>query len=268
VTDAESQNLLHFAQDLAQRAGELIARERAGQDLELSYKCDVELLTSADLKADRLIHQEVARAHPSHQILSEESSPDFSNADILQAPLWIIDPIDGTVNFAYNQHQVGVSIAFAQEGKVQLGVVYCPFLGELFSARRGAGARLNGKPIRASDCRQLHRALIGTGFPYDRDERDKLVARLRQVLLHCRDVRRVGSAAADICWVAMGRLDGFYESLKPWDLAAAALIAREAGALVGHLRAVPEGMPPELCGQDLVVAAPGIYQALIELLRG
>ena len=224
-------------------------------------------MTSADLSADQLIRAGIESAFPDHLILSEESSPDLPDAGDLQAPLWIIDPIDGTVNYAYNQHQVAVSIAFAYQGIMRAGVVHCPFQGETFSAIRGKGARLNGTSILASECSELARALIGTGFPYDQGGRVALVDRLCTVLFACRDIRRIGSAAVDICWVAMGRLDGYYETINPWDFAAAALIAREAGARVGHLGEVPEGQLSELWGQELVVAAPGIYAALRDLLR-
>ena len=259
--------ILNIAEDLAFKAGKSIVDTRQSQRLTLSYKDGVELLTSADLSADQLIRVGIESAFPDHLIMSEESSPDLSDAGDLQAPLWIIDPIDGTVNYAYNQHQVAVSIAFAYQGIMRAGVVHCPFQGETFSAIRGKGARLNGTSIRASECSELVRALIGTGFPYDRDGRVALVDRLRTVLFACRDIRRIGSAAVDICWVAMGRLDGYYETINPWDFAAAALIAREAGARVGHLGEVPEGQWPELWGQELVVAAPGIYAALRDLLR-
>ena len=263
-TDVE---ILNVAEDLAFKAGKSIVEARQSQRLTLSYKDGVELLTSADLSADQLIRAGIESAFPDHLILSEESSPDLSDAVDLQAPLWIIDPIDGTVNYAYNQHQVAVSIAFAYQGIMRAGVVHCPFQGETFSAIRGKGARLNGTSILASECSELARALIGTGFPYDQNGRVALVDRLRTVLFACRDIRRIGSAAVDICWVAMGRLDGYYETINSWDFAAAALIAREAGARVGHLGEVPEGQLPELWGQELVVAAPDIYAALRDLLR-
>ncbi len=260
--------VLEFAEDLARCAGVIIAQARADRVLDLSYKEGIELLTSADLQADQFIRSAIEKTFPAHYILSEESSPALANPAQLRGPLWIIDPIDGTVNYAYNQHQVAVSIAFAEGGQVQVGVVRCPFVEETFTARRGAGAWLNGRAIRASKCSELPRALIGTGFPYAAEARVALVEHLRRVLGHCRDIRRVGSAAIDLCWVAMGRLDGFYETLKPWDLAAAALIAREAGARVGHLQPVQGELPEELDGRDLVAAAPGIYEPLVALLRG
>lgn len=267
MSEATVADILDLATDLARRAGDGMVEARQSQRLTLSYKDGVELLTSADLSADMLIRSGIESTFSAHAILSEESSPDLSDAGALRGPLWIIDPIDGTVNYAYNQHQVAVSIAFAYEGTVRAGVVHCPFQEETFSAIRGEGAQLNGKPIRVSECSELTRALIGTGFPYDRDGRVELVDRLRRVLFACRDIRRIGSAAADICWVAMGRLDGYYETIKPWDFAAAALIARESGACVGHLGEVPEGQLPELWGRELVVAAPGIYEGLLDLLR-
>lgn len=267
MNGADDADILHFATELARRAGDGIVEARQSRSLALSYKEGAELLTSADLSADALIRSRIESAFPAHAILSEESSPELSDADALRGPLWIIDPIDGTVNYAYNQHQVAISIAFADGGQVRAGVVHCPFQGETFSAVRGGGAQLNGLPISASDCGELARALIGTGFPYDRDGRVALLERLRKVLYACRDIRRIGSAAADICWVAMGRLDGYYETINPWDFAAAALIAREGGARVGHVGDVPADQLQELWGQELVVAAPGIYDALRALLR-
>ena len=260
-------NMLEFAEDLARRAGVLIAAEREGQMLDLSYKDGAELLTSADLKADQLIRDEIEKTFPEHRILSEESSPDLVDPVVLRGPLWVIDPIDGTVNYAYNQHQVAVSIAYAEGGRIRAGVVHCPFLDETFSAERGRGARLNEEPIRVGACPELSRALIGTGFPYEAEARVALVERLRRVLGHCRDIRRAGSAAVDLCSVAMGRLDGFYETLKPWDFAAAALIAREAGARIGHLEPLIGEVPEELYGKDLVVTSPEIYEELVALLR-
>ena len=264
---SEVRRCLEFATDLAQRAGALIAAQRESGGLILSYKEGIELLTSADLQADQLIRTEITGAFPHHRLLSEESSPTMPQAERNQGPLWIVDPIDGTVNFAYGHQQVAVSIAYAVDGVVQAGVVHAPFQQETYRGVRGGGATLNGRVLKASDCAQLERALIGTGFPYERQDRPALIGRLRQVLLHCRDFRRIGSAALDLCWVAAGRLDGFYETLKPWDFAAACLIAREAGAQTGHLGAVPAQVPPDLYGEEVVAAAPGIYTALVELLR-
>ena len=132
--------MLEFAEDLARRAGVLIAQARADRALDLSYKEGIELLTSADLQADQLIRGEIEKTFPCHYILSEESSPHLTDPAQLRGPLWVIDPIDGTVNYAYNQQQVAVSVAFAEGGQVRVGVVRCPFVDETFTAQRGAGA--------------------------------------------------------------------------------------------------------------------------------
>ena len=267
TTSLAPQRALTFATQLARQAGALITAERASQQFTLSYKQGIELLTSADLQADNLICTAIETAFPDHHILSEESSPELHDPQILYQPLWIIDPIDGTVNFAYNQHQVAISIAYAEQGKLLAGVVHCPFQDETFTAYRNGGAQLNTQAIQASTCNTLDQALIATGFPYNRQQRSALIPYLEKVLLHCRDIRRIGAAATDICWVAMGRLEGYYESVKPWDMAAASLIAREAGAQVGHLDVLADNMPEELYSEGLVVATPGIYQQLINLLN-
>lgn len=261
------QTIAAFATELAERTGRDIAAARAGQGLTISHKRGVELLTSADVDADRLICAEIAATFPGHRILSEELFPGLVAAGG-KGHLWIVDPIDGTVNYAYGHSQVAVSIALAVDGVTQVGVVHAPFQEETFVAVRGAGARLNGKPIRPVDCRELHRALVGTGFPYERERREALLGRLLQVLLHCRDVRRIGSAALDLCWVACGRLDAFYETLSPWDMAAGRLVVSEAGGRVTNLSTSAQTISPDLNGQELVASTAAIHPELVELLRG
>ena len=256
-----------FAGDLSQRAGELIRRERQNHNLEVSHKRDVELLTSADLKSEKLINAAIAETFPDHLILSEEFSPELAGDTDLEQPLWVVDPIDGTVNYAYGHPQVSVSIAFAHGGQMRVGVVHCPFQNETFAAVDGEGAQLNGAAIQVSRQASLRRALIGTGFSYERPHLDLDMRRLHAVLRHCRDIRRIGSAAIDICWVGAARLEAFYETLNPWDQAAGLLIARQAGGRTGHLGAVPSDIPPDLYGKDLVVAAPAIYDSLVDILR-
>ena len=259
--------VLDFATDLAQQAGRMVVDHRSSTGVAIEYKEHIEMVTSADLEADRLICSRLASRFPTHHILSEESSPHLEDPRLLLEPLWIIDPIDGTVNYAYRHYQVAISIAYAEEGIVRAGVVHCPFLGETFSAARGKGARLNGHDIAASAPADLRNSLIATGFPYDKSTVPQLVAQLRKVLESCRDVRRTGSAALDLCWVAMGRLDGYYEHLKPWDQAAASLIATEAGAKRGRWRPTASDLPDDLDGSDLVVASNAILAELIQLLQ-
>lgn len=261
------QEISIFAVDMAIRAGEVIKQERRKGELKQSYKSNHELVTNADLKADELITKQIRKTYPDHRILSEESAPDALSIKDINSPIWIIDPIDGTVNYAHGHHQVAVSIAYAEAGYVQAGVVHCPFQNETFQAIRGKQSLLNHKPIEVSHKQDLRKALIGTGFPYDKSNLEPLINRLSVIINNCQDIRRIGSAAIDICWVAMGRLDGFYESLSPWDFAAAQLIAEQAGAQCGHFSDVPSGMLSELYGDDILIATPELYHKLKQLLQ-
>ena len=258
----------HFATELAEKAGDLIVELRSMQRLNVDFKAGIELVTNADIAADKLISDAIRARFPDHRILAEESAPDIAAIADTSTPLWIIDPIDGTVNYAHHHPQVAISIAYAERGKVQTGVVYNPFQAELFSAIRGQGSWLNDQPLHVSGLHELNRALIATGFPYNKKPvLPLLMSRLQAVLENCADVRRLGSAALDICWVAMGRLDAYYETVSPWDCAAAVLIAREAGAKCGHFMPVPEHMPEELCGENLLISTPALYNDLQEILQ-
>lgn len=264
---SELQQYLSQAIAIAHQAGELIRSAREEQSFSQDYKAGHELVTSADLKSDQLIRALLQLAFPDHDILSEESSPDYSDTAALQKPMWIIDPIDGTVNYAHGLQQVAISIAYAEQGEVKVGVVYNPFLDELFTAVSGEPAQLNGEDIQVSETRELKKALIATGFPYDKSLIPTLLPRLHQVLNNCQDIRRMGSAAIDICYVAAGRLDGYYETVSPWDFAAARLIALQAGALAGHLDGCPDNFPPALYGEQMLVANPTLYLLLQNLLQ-
>lgn len=257
---------LDFARSVAREAGGLIIEEQQGAGLNRTFKQGRELVTGADLKADALICERIRRSFPGHWVLSEESSPDLANVHQSPQPVWIIDPIDGTVNFAHGHGQSAVSIALAMEGRMELGAVYNPFTDEMFSALRGRGAYLNGELIRVGGETELARALIATGFPYHKSGLEPLIRRLDAVLHNCADIRRLGSAALDICWVACGRLDGFYETLSLWDFAAAGLIAREAGASYGHFSDPPPGAHPEFHHEDIVIANAALFEPLRKLL--
>jgi len=217
--------------------------------------------------ADEFITGAIRKRFPDHRILSEETMPDLSQAEELDTPLWIIDPIDGTVNYAYGHPQVAVSIAYAEKGQVQAGVVHAPFSDETFRATRGEGTTLNGRPTQHSGATEPRQSLFATGFPYTKDKLEPLVNRLNAMIHQCRDLRRIGSAALDICWVACGRLDIYYETVSPWDFAAARLIAKEAGATAGHFGDVPEGYPEDLWGQDLLISAPAVWEPVRKILR-
>lgn len=256
-----------FALETAKSAGTLIREMREQGNLQHSYKDQQELVTSADIAADKLIVDRIKARFPSHRVLSEEGYNDKSIAADLASPIWIIDPIDGTVNYAHGQMMVAVSIAFACEGEVKVGVVYNPFMEETFSAVHGEPSTLNGLPIHVSGLDVLRKGLVATGFPYDKSGVPPIINRVEKVLFECQDLRRLGSAALDICWVACGRLDGYFESLSPWDFAAARLIALQAGARCGHFSPVPAHIPDCIHCDDLLISTPAIYDALHQTLQ-
>lgn len=257
---------LWTAVEIAREAGQMIVEARRGNRYTSRYKSGQELVTDADVAVDTRIGERLQAAFGDEARLSEELSPEHGDLD-RKGPLWVIDPIDGTVNFAHGLRHVAVSIAWVLDGRTQLGVVHAPFLGETYTAVAGRGATCNELPIQASRTDTLDNCLVGTGFPYRREHRAPLLRRLTAVLEQCQDVRRNGSAALDLCDVACGRLDAFYESVSPWDMAAGWLIAREAGARAGHLYPGPEGVPEDLQGENLLVTTPAIHNELRDLLR-
>lgn len=257
---------LAFTQDLAVQAGHLIRKRRDSGHLERNFKDGIELVTDADLAAEKLIKQALKASHDGEAILAEETAEQPST-EALRGPLWVIDPIDGTVNYAHDHAMVAVSIAWYDQGEAQLGVVYNPFMDECFTAVRGQGAWLNGQPISVSGKSDVGRALVATGFPYQKEGRTELIQRLDRVMARCADIRRLGSAALDICWVACGRLDAYYESVSPWDSAAAQLIAREAGARLGRFKPTLSDLPEELEGRHWLISTPGVYDDLLAALQ-
>ncbi|MCB0332433.1 MAG: inositol monophosphatase, partial [Bdellovibrionales bacterium] len=243
-------------------------RIRERKNLKVEYKGRVDLVTEADFAADKIIREKLQSAFPEHYILSEESSAQADAHDLFSGPVWVVDPIDGTTNYAHGHVHVGVSIGYMEDGLAQVGVVHAPFLDETYTAIRGQGAELNGHPIHASTCDALEKALVSTGFPYERDNLGGILFRIERALVHCQDVRRAGAASIDICWIACGKLDAFYENLSPWDVAAGLLVAKEAGVLRGRFSGKNNPLlPDEIDGSDLVVTAPGVYESFLELIR-
>ena len=235
------------------------------ENLQVSKKGPADFVSAADRRAEEILHRELSRARPDFGFLMEERGA-IAGADGHNR--WIVDPLDGTVNYVHRHAHVSISIAYAEDGLVQVGVVYCPFREETFSAMKGKGSWRNNVKLQVSDQTEIKRALISTGFPHDRSNIDPLIRKVRALVLHCQDIRRLGSPALEICWVADGRLDGVYETLFPWDIAAACLVAEEAGATKGHLGQVPSNIPVDLYGQDIVVATPHIFRPLVRLLKG
>lgn len=259
-------SLLQLAKNTAIEAGKLIKEMREAGDLEHQYKGKQELVTNADLAADKLIVERIKEQYPEHRFLTEETCTDKSIAGDLSSPIWIIDPIDGTVNYAHGQQMVAVSIALAYDGEVQCGVVFNPFLNELFWAHKGGGAFLNNKNISVSGHTHLRTAVFASGFPYDKSTLPPILKRIDLMLHACQDLRRLGSAALDICWVACGRHDLYFESLSPWDFAAARLIALEAGARCGHFSEVPKEVPECIYDNNLLISSPELYEEARSIL--
>lgn len=242
-------------------AGRLL-REHVGRVREIRYKGAVNLVTEVDIASERLIVETIRSAFPDHAFLTEEGS----GRDALEAPaLWVIDPLDGTTNFAHGYPMFCVSIAFLRNGRPELGVVYQPLLDELFLAERGTGAFLNGERIRVSTHQELRSALLATGFPYDLERRRQALAAFARFTLTARAVRRDGSAALNLAYVAAGRFDGFWEQeLSPWDTAAGVLLVEEAGGTVTDYT----GQPYRLSQGTCVASNGWIHRAMLDLIAG
>ncbi len=221
--------LLSLAVESAKEAGACL-RERFGNRHEIIMKQEIDPVTEADLEAEKLIIGKIKSAFPDHSILSEEAGEYKGKGDIC----WIIDPLDGTTNYSHNFPFFSVSVAVEIKGEVAAGTVYDPLLNELFTAKKNCGAFLNGERISVSTIDDLNKSLLATGFPYDiRESRENNLAHFENFIMKVQAVRRAGSAALDLCYVACGRLDGFWElKLKPWDTAAAVLIIEESGGKV------------------------------------
>lgn len=213
----------------AKQGGEIL-RARFGKIFRVEKKGAIDLVTEADTECEAAVIRTIRSVYPDHGILAEESGRNPGKSPCQ----WIIDPLDGTTNFSHGLPIFSVSIALAYQNQVVLGIVFNPASGELFSATSGQGAFLNAQPIRVSTTPAVSESLLVTGFPYDlKTMIDPLMRRFSTCLQACQGVRRLGSAALDLCYVASGRFDGFWEqNLKPWDTAAGMLIAREAGARI------------------------------------
>jgi myo-inositol-1(or 4)-monophosphatase len=238
---------------LARQAGEIL-RLGYEQEHQVDYKGAIDLVTEIDHQSEELVLGEIQRLFPGHQIVSEEIGLVPGRA----GEQWFVDPLDGTVNYAHGIPFFSVSIAYAHEGTVTLGAVYDPMRDELFTAERGKGARVNGRSLRVSQVTELPRSLLVTGFPYDAwsNPRNNLEYYGRFAKL-TQGVRRLGSAALDLCYVAAGRVEGYWElSIKPWDVAAGGLIASEAGATVTSIDGQADYMTPPC---SLLAAPPEVH---------
>ncbi|MBN9139380.1 MAG: inositol monophosphatase [Micrococcales bacterium] len=259
-----STELLHLARAIAVEAGELAAtRRRAGVEVAATKSSIVDVVTAADREVEELIRRRIGETRPQDAILGEEGGASGGTSGIT----WVVDPIDGTVNYLYGIPHYAVSIAVVEGEPDPLhwtelaGVVFNPAIGELYAAARGGGAFLGDSPIRVADAVPLGQALVATGFSYDATRRGRQGEVVARMLPSVRDIRRAGTASLDLAGVASGRLNAYFErNLNPWDHAAGALIAAEAGAVTKGLGA------PRASSEFLIAGHPDVVGPLEELL--
>jgi myo-inositol-1(or 4)-monophosphatase len=270
------EDILSVAVSIAHEAGAIVRDSFPFTALaHIGLKGAVNPVTETDIAAEDLIITRLRDAFPDHRILAEESGGDEGVLKTLQAPvpgsasserpLWLIDPLDGTNNFAHGFPHVGVSLALVEDGRPVVGVVHDPLRGETFAATAGGGATLDGQPIHVSSVGHLAGAFLATGFPYDRRTADdNNVERLDHFLRRSLGVRRAGAAVLDLAYVACGRFDGFWEiRLKPWDVAAGVLLVREAGGKATDF----EGTPGCISGEFIVASNGHIHAEMLRVIH-
>lgn len=244
--------------ELARQAGNILRRD-FNLHLRVDHKGLIDLVSEADHQSEQFLLNYLRQQYGGDRIVAEESGELAGNPD----RSWFIDPLDGTVNYVHGLPIYSISIAYAEHGQLKLGVVYDPMRDELFSAEAGSGAWLNGEPIHPARASDLDHCLLVTGFPYDiRTNPENNLDNYAHFALHSQGVRRLGSAALDLCYVACGRFDGFWElRLSPWDVASGGLIARQAGAKVTNLTGSDDFISPP---QSILAANPVIHQWMLD----
>jgi myo-inositol-1(or 4)-monophosphatase len=262
MTDID--NIMNVAREAALKAGRY-ALDRSGNIEQVEYKGALNnLVTDVDKRSEAMIVETIREHFPGHGILAEESASGRYGQKIEDEYLWIIDPLDGTTNYAHGFPFYCVSIGVAVNGKVRAAAAYIPFLDELFTAVRGEGARLNGKTIGVSSAEDLPHSLISTGFAYDRQRKSDNLRYFEEVMARAQGVRRAGAAVIDLCYVACGRFDGFWEfELCPWDIAAGQLIVTESGGEVGMVN----GKELDIFGNNIVATNGKIHKELTDVLN-
>ncbi|HEX5415340.1 MAG TPA: inositol monophosphatase family protein [Chloroflexota bacterium] len=242
----------------AAAAGARVLRRHYGEIQKVSFKGIVDLVTEQDKRSEAVIAQTIRRAFPEHAILGEESGLSGASPN-----RWIVDPLDGTTNYAHGYPMFAVSIAYEENGQLRVGVVVDPLRREIFAAQRGLGATLNGQPIQVSNAETLLASVLETGFPYRRDRLELALRQFVQLAPLTQGLRRSGSAALGLAYVAAGRLDGFWEAtLNSWDMAAGALLIEEAGGTVSQI----DGSPYRVDSTDIAASNGRIHAALIREL--
>jgi myo-inositol-1(or 4)-monophosphatase len=250
-----------LAVDAAREAGALLGAKLGAAIVD--YKGTVDLVTDADRASEALIAARITSAFPGHALVGEEGTRGPTGEIDRRGYSWIVDPLDGTTNYAHGYPHFAVSIALERAGETLLGVVYDPMRDELFEATRGGGATLNGAPMSVSATAELIRSLLATGFSYDLTARAENMAMWNAFLNICQGTRRDGAAALNLTYVAAGRLDGFWERpLNPWDIAAGALIVQEAGGTVSSF----EGGPFDPFDREVVASNGVIHNIMLEVI--
>jgi myo-inositol-1(or 4)-monophosphatase len=262
MEDNVFQQIQQTGREAALVAGALL-RQNFSRPQEVKLKGRHDPVTESDFQSQHLIIQTLTKTFPDYHLLAEEAGTPENRGS--SDGCWIIDPLDGTVNFSHNFPVFAVSIAFQWQGELVYGVVYDPMREELFEAIRGQGARLNQQPIKVSRIDDLDRALVATGFPYSVAERlENTMRRFRRMVARAQGVRRPGSAAIDLCYVAAGRFDGFWEEeLKPWDTAAGVLIVQEAGGRISTF----DGSAFDVSAQNVVASNVLLHDQILAVLK-
>ena len=249
--------MLSFATQIAREAGNLLVQKLGSA--KVTSKGDINLVTEADIAAENLIIERIRSHYPQHGILAEESG----EAELMGDWKWIIDPLDGTTNYAHGYPCFCVSIALEHKGVLEVGVVYDPMRDEMFAAERGGGATLNDRQIRVSNVDELSQAMVCTGFPYNVRERPDFAREFAKFTMEAQAVRRDGSAALDLAYVACGRFDGFWEDgLNPWDIAAGALLIFEARGKVTKFN----DAPLDIYNEQVLASNGLIHEAMMRVL--
>lgn len=238
-----------------------VLRRHFGKLTQINKKGEIDLVTQADLESEQSIIATIRNRFPEHGFIAEETGRHPGSS----AGKWIIDPLDGTTNYAHGIALFAISIAFSWNDEILVGIVMNPISTELFTAVKGQGACLNGQPITVTKTQSMQESLLATGFPYDfKASLGPIMQRLQNCLTACQGIRRFGAAALDLCYVACGRIDGYWEqNLKPWDTAAGALIANEAGAEITDF----SNQPYDIDKKEIASSNGHIHKELISLLR-
>jgi myo-inositol-1(or 4)-monophosphatase len=254
--------MVNIAVRAARAAGDIIVRNMDRLDrIKVVTKQNNDFVSNVDHLAEETIISTIKQAYPDHGILAEESGKQAENSEFQ----WIIDPLDGTTNYLHGFPQFAVSIALKHKDRLEVGVIYDPVSQELFTASRGNGAMLNDRKIRVTSHKGLQNALLGTGFPYyDQSYIDTYLETMKELMQRTAGIRRPGSAALDLAWLAAGRIDGFWEfNLKAWDIAAGALIVREAGGIVSDF----ENKGNYLHSGDIIAAGPKVFPEMLKIIQ-